>query len=326
MTYQSAPVEVLGIGSPLIDHIIPVSDEYLKSIPGSKGGMEGVDYPTFQKILKQAGPRARLTSGGSGANTIKGLANLGHRCALVGKIGLDEAGETFKKSIEALGIYPHLIPSSTHTGQIACLITPDGERTFRDFFGASQELRVEDLKEEFFHGVKLVHIEGYTILNEELTRRAMQLAKKHGAKVSFDLASFELAQNYRKLMVKLLAQHVHILFANTPETRSLTGLDPERGCSVLRDLCDIAVVLMGKEGCWVGSHQQLIRCPAYPVNPLDTTGAGDLFAAGFLHGYLTGKNLHEAAHYGALAAAEVVQVFGAEIPPEIWKDLRTKIL
>lgn len=319
------PIEVLGIGSPCIDHIIPVTEEFMQSIPGGRGGMIPVNYEDFQRIMAMAGPRASLNTGGSGANTIKGLANLGHHCALIGKIGNDDAGINFKKNLESLGVQPYLISSTLHTSQIACLVTPDGERTFRDFFGAGQQIQAEDLNEEFFHGVKLVHIEGYTILNENLTLRAMQLAKKHGAKVSFDLASFELATNYRPELVKLLSQHVDILFANELETRSLTGLGPERGCGLLRDLCDIAVVLVGKDGCWVGSPLEVAHYPAYPVNPLDTTGAGDLFAAGFLHGYLTGMPLKDAAHFGALAAAEVIQVYGAEIPNAVWNHLRQKI-
>ena len=319
------PVEVLAIGSPFLDHIIPVSEDYLASLPGGKGGMEEVDFSTFKRIIATAGPRTNLASGGSGANTIKGLSYLGHKCALAGKIGNDDAGITFIESIEKSGVISYLMPSGIHTGQIACLITPDGERTFRDYFGAGEKLHPDELKDEFFEGVKLVHIEGYTLLNERLVVRAMELAKKHGAKISFDLASFELAAQFRPQIVHLLSHHVAILFANTLETRALTGLDPERGCSILSDLCDIAVVLMGKDGCWVGGEDGLVRCPAYPVDPLDTTGAGDLFAAGFLHGYLSGKSYAESAHYGALVAAEVVQVYGAEIPETVWAELRTKV-
>ena len=183
-----------------------------------------------------------------------------------------------------------------------------------------------DLKREFFEGVKLVHIEGYTLLRGDLTLKAMEMAKQAGAKVSFDLASFELAGSFKKEIIDMLTHHVDILFANADETRSLTGLTPDQGCSMLKDLCDIAVVSLNKDGCLIGHGPEVMHCIAYPVEPLDTTGAGDLFAAGFLHGYLTGQSLPRCAHYGALTAAEVVQVFGAEIPDETWQHLRKKIL
>lgn len=318
--------EVLGIGSPIIDHVIQISEEYLKAIHAVKGSMKAVDYNTFCRIVENSGSKTNLKAGGSSANTIKGLARLGHSCAFVGKIGEDAAGQTFIKSIKESGVQPIMVQSSTPTGQLACLVTPDGERTFRDFLGASQEMSPDDLKPEMFTGVKLVHIEGYTLMNEALTQRAMELAKAAGAKVSFDLANFELVNQFRSHIIHLLSRHVDILFANTAETRMLTKRDPEQGCDVLKDLCDIVVILMGPEGCWIGHGFEKFRCFAYPVEPLDTTGAGDLFAAGFLHGYLTGQHLTECAHYGALAGAAVVQVFGAEIPEEIWEKLREQIL
>jgi|EndMetStandDraft_5_1072996.scaffolds.fasta_scaffold92357_1 sugar/nucleoside kinase (ribokinase family) len=317
--------DILGIGAPFLDHILTVSDEFLTKIPGAKGGMEPVDYKSFLQILENSGSAVNLAGGGSSANTIKGLAQLGHRCALLGKIGNDQAGKTFLEEIKKLNIVPLLLPSSLATGQVLCLVTPDGQRTFRDYLGAGQEMQASDLKPAHFEGTKLVHIEGYTLMNEPLTQRAMELAKEARAKISFDLASFELAEHYKTQIVHLVAHHVDVLFANVDETRTLTGHEPKKGCAILKDLCGIAVVMMGKEGCWVGHEDQIMHFPAYPVEPLDTTGAGDLFAAGFLHGYLEGRSLRECAHYGALAAAEVVQIFGAAIPDETWEKLRKDI-
>ncbi len=319
---QRAPYDILGVGAPFIDHILPVSEEYLATIPGEKGGMQPVDYQTLRAIIDDSGAEALLRVGGSGANTIKGLANLGHRCALLGKVGMDPAGKAFLKSLKSLNIQSLLIPTSTPTGQLVCLVTPDGQRTFRDFLGSQLEMRPEDLNPHHFEGVQWVHIEGYTLLNERLTIRAMEYAKRAGAKISFDLASFELAARYKIHIIHLLAHHVDIVFANREETRALTGMDHEKGCAVLKDICGIAVVLMGADGCFIGHEQEILHCPAYPVNPLDTTGAGDIFAAGFLHGYLTGKSLRECARYGALAAAEVVQVYGAEIPQDSWARIK----
>lgn len=318
--------EILGVGSPLIDLVFQVEDSFLENMQAVKGSMKPLDFPAFSDLLKKCGTQPNVRMGGSSANTIKGLAHLGQHCALVGKIGTDAAGEAFLQSLEKSNVVSLLQFSSTPTGQIACLVTPDGERTFRDYLGASLEFSAEDLKPEMFKGIKLVHIEGFTLMHKNVTLRAMELAKAAGAKIAFDLSNFELVQHFQEKIIELLTHYVDILFANREETRALTKLDSEEGCRVLKDLCDVVVTLMGAEGCWVGHGNQQQYCPAYPFVPLDTTGAGDLFAAGFLHGYLTGRPLTECAHYGALAGAAVVQVFGAEIPDEQWKLLRHQIL
>jgi sugar/nucleoside kinase (ribokinase family) len=320
------PPEVLGIGSPFLDHVIFVSEDFIAKIPGKKGGMVPVDYWIFRSLLEESGAPVNLSIGGSSANTIKGLAHLGHQTAFVGKIGQDPAGEIFKKSLKELNITSLLLPANSPTGQLVCFVTPDGERSFRNFLGASQELQASDLTSTMFQNVKLVHIEGYTLLNHPLTEKAMQLAKEANALVSFDLSSFEITEDYRPEIIHLITHYVDILFANIDETKTLTHLPPEKGCDVLKDMCNIAVVMMGINGCWVGQDQSKIWCPAYPVHPIDTTGAGDLFAAGFLHGFLTGKSLPTCAHYGALTAAAVVKVYGAEIPKSAWEKLQKVIM
>lgn len=318
--------EIIGIGSPFIDHIIEVSEELLTQIPGAKGGMVAVDYQTLIQLLADmGGHQPALILGGSGANTIKGLANLGHRCALIGRIGRDVMGKRFLEHLEEIGVTSFLQHSDTPTAQVVCLVTPDRERTMRSFLGASQEMTGKDLDPAVFKGARLVHIEGYSLFKESLTQRAMELAKEAGAKISFDLGSFEVVQAFQSTIIELLARYVDIVFANVDETRQLTRLDPEKGCGVLSDLCSTAVILAGKEGCWIGNRNRQIKVPAFPVEPIDSTGAGDLFASGFLHGYLQGRSLEECARYGALAGAAVVQVFGVNLTPEHWQQLKTKM-
>jgi len=319
--------EVLGIGNPFLDYIVHVNEDYVASLAGQKGGMQSVDHQEFHQILENSGEKPRLIAGGSAANTVKGLAYLGHRCALTGKGGRDPVAAIFKESLLSFGVDAYLTLSDLPTGQAVCLVTPDGQRTLRDYLGASRELCPRDLDPSLFLGVSHVHIEGYTLMNQGVSFRAMELAKQNGATVSFDLSSFELAAQYKEHIIDVLLPHVDILFANEEETYSLTHLDPEQGCLLLKDQCGVAVVKMGSEGCWVGRKEgDLVhRYPAYPVKPLDTTGAGDLFSAGFIHGYLTGRTLQESAKYGALIAAEVVQVYGAEISLEVWNRLRQEL-
>lgn len=317
--------DILGIGAPFVDHIIQVSEEYISQLPGKKGGMWPVDYRTLTKIINSSGSAPTLILGGSGANTIKGLANFGYRCALSGKIGTDEAGRKFLASMKSLGITSFLQPTHNPTSQVVCLITPDKERTMRAFLGASEEMRGEDLDPRNFVGVRLVHIEGYSIMKEGVAQRAMELAKSVGAKVSFDLGSFEVVKAYKKALIELLARYVDIVFSNQEETLALTGREPEKGCEVLRDICETAVILLGKEGCLVGQGTREVYCPAFKVDAVDSTGAGDLFASGFLHGVLQGCSLEECARYGALTGAAVVQVVGVDIPPQSWDEIKRKI-
>lgn len=320
-----ASYEVLGIGAPFIDYIVEVDNAFIEKLPGEKGGMVLVDYETLRFIVEQSGSRALVISGGSGANTIKGLANFGHSCALVGKIGSDEAGKLFLKAMEALSVTPLLIQTDTPTAQAVCLITPEGERTMRSYLGAAQGLAAKDLKPAMFKDVRLVHVEGYTLFKEGLTERAMKLAKAAGAKVSFDLGSFEVVHAYRETIMDLLDRYVDIVFANRDEIQALTYLTPEEGGVVLSGMCEISVALLGAEGSLISSGSQQIKVPTFEVDVVDTTGAGDLFASGFLHGYLKGCALQECARRGALAGSAVVQVLGAELSPKAWLAIKTQV-
>lgn len=323
---MTAP-EVLGIGAPVIDYIVDVPEEFIEELTGRKGGMVIVDYQTFSSMLHLSNQKPHLFLGGSAANTIRGLANFGHSCAFLGKIGRDAAGNKFLNGMKALGIKTNfLIHSDTPTAQVICFITPDKERTMRAYLGASQEITKGDLHKHMFHGIKHLHLEGYILLNPLVARRAVELAKEAGAKVSLDLGSFEVVESNRELVIEFLTHYVNVVFANRDEVKMLTRLDPEKGCNVMRDICETVVVLLGKEGCWVGQQIGQARCPAFPVHePLDTTGAGDLFASGFLHGYLKGYPLEECARFGALAGAAVVKVRGVEIPPHEWIMLKNLV-
>lgn len=318
MTSPNIKHSVLGVGAPILDYLIHVSEEYLIAIGGKKGGMEVVDYETMLSIIENSGHIPKEVAGGSSTNTIKGLARLGHACAVTGKIGQDFRGEKVLKSLAALNIATHYRYSATPTAHVASLITPDGMRTMRSFLGACSEMCGEDLQPKIFEGAGLVHIEGYTLLCRQLTKTAMVLAKEAGALVSFDLGSFEVINTFKLEITDLLSNYVNIVFANEDEIHALFEQPPHQGCAMLSSLCELAVVMLGKKGCLVGYRGNVKAYPAYPVVAIDTTGAGDLFASGFLHGYLQGKPLEECAHYGALTGAAVVQVIGAEIPDELW--------
>lgn len=316
--------EILGIGNPIIDHVLHVDDKFMDTIPGQRGGMVPVDYKTFEEILLKAAEFNFFpisVAGGSCSNTLKGLAHLGYRSGLIGMIGKDAWARKYVSAIQELGITPLFQVSDLPTAQVLCLVTPNGERTCRTFLGASQNIQPEIINPAIFNGVKLVHVEGYSLLQSNLTETVMQYAKEAKAKISFDLASFEVVKQHKERILYLLAEFVDIVFGNEKETFSLVEAHAEKGCKKLIELVDIAIVMQGNQGCWVGQGNFLIHEPVEKVKVVDTTGAGDLFASGFLAEYMAHKSLRECARVGNLLGSAVVQVSGSELPRTTWNKI-----
>lgn len=318
-------IEILGVGTPIIDLVVNVSYEYIASLAGSKGGAFEVDQETLLGLIQASGQSPVLVVGGSSANTIKGLACLGRQCSFFGKIGNDSFGRTIVNEMNRLKIHSHLVLGDLPTAQVACLISPDFERTMRSYMGAGAQISPQDITKSLFENVKLVHIEGYTLAYEGVTQRAMQLAQESGTLISLDLASFELVDKNKPLLIELISEYVDIVFANEDEIRKLTGLDPYQGCYWLSKICEISVVKMGTQGSWAISQGEMAFQPCFSVGTIDTTGAGDLFASAFLHGYLSGKSLQECSSYGAFVAAHVVQVIGTDIPNDTWERIKKHV-
>lgn len=317
--------EILGIGTPCMDLLLTVDDSFLKSIGSEKGGSTHDDWETLSRVLESANQTPRCATGGSASNTIKGLSSLGHKTALTGMLGRDEMARRYLDSIRPLGIVSKLIRTNTPSQHVVALITPDHQRTFRVFTGASDEFKSSFLTPDLFKDVKLVHIEGYALYNEDVVETAMRMAKEAGALVSFDMGNYRVVRQFKSRILELLPKYVDIVFANEDETLELTDRSPKEGCAYLRTLCPIAVVLLGAEGCWTGNAEELIHSVSYPVNVVDTTGAGDLFASGFLHGHLNQLSLKECAVCGNLTGGTVVELMGAEIPQNKWSSLKAKM-
>ena len=318
----SQEIRVLGIGSPCVDQIFTVEEDYLKVIEIKKGGSAQVDYEKLKQVIAGCQGMPHVAPGGSCLNTIKGLAGLGEKCAIVGKVGEDSSGEYMLENLRKQHVQSLFVPTLTPTAQVVSLLTPDHQRTMLIFPGASLELTADDLRSEHFHGVTLVHLEGYLLRNGYMTEKVMKMAKDAGKLISFDLGCFQLVQENRDLILSLLRSYVDIVFANEDEIFALTGLDPKAGCVELQKICPIAVVLMGKEGCLVGSRDRLIAKATLSAEVVDTTGAGDLFASGFLYGILRGYDLETCAYLGNCLGSTIVGVKGAEIPESQWVELK----
>ncbi len=320
---KNNPYRVLGVGAACIDLLLPVSEEFLsQQVPGAKGGSQPIDSEQFNLIVSKSGVTPTLATGGSCANTIKGLASLGEKCAFLSHVGSDPLGKHFAHYMEKLGVVNLFYRSKEPTARVLCLITPDGQRTMRYCMGSSEEIPLHFLNLDYFKGVTLVHIDAYSFRNGNLVKQVMQLAKKAGAKISIDLSSFEIVQDYHHTLMELLPQFVDIVFANRDETKALLGLDPFEGCLKLHTMCPIAIVLLGPAGCFVSYQGRLLHSPAYPAQLVDSTGAGDLFACGFLYDYLHGYSIAQCARLGNRLGGAIIEYRGAELPLEKWKEVQ----
>jgi sugar/nucleoside kinase (ribokinase family) len=287
-----------------------------------------MDSDALDAILaKTSGPDAKVP-GGSAGNTIFGLAKLGMPTSFLGKLGKDQDGDIYKSGLAELGgdTAAFCFNENVHTARCLSLVTPDSERTMRTDLGAAATITEEDIKPEIFSGISNVHIEGYMLFAENILRKVLEEAKKAGCVVSLDLASFEVVRFKKDILPELLSNYVDIVFANEDEAREFCGDIPlEDALEQLSELCETAVVKMGKEGSLIKSKGKIAKVKANPVNAVDTTGAGDLWQTGFLFGFLNGATLEDCGKYGSILGAEVVQVMGAKISEERWIEIKGQI-
>lgn len=316
--------KVLGIGNALVDIIITLEDDQLLNdfrLP--KGSMQLVDRVFSDRILNGTGSlRKTIASGGSCANTIHGLASLGVETGFIGKICHDEFGSFFLDDLRAKKIRPYLFFSPTETGRAISLVSPDKERTFATFLGAAMELAPENLIPNLFNGYDIIHFEGYLVQNHALFLKALDLAKQHQLKISLDLSSYNVVEENLGFLINIVNDYVDILFANEDEAMAFTGLLPRDALEKMALGCDVAVVKMGEYGSWIKSPDAVIPIRSHPVDIRDTTGAGDLYAAGFLYGLANRLPLDKCGQIASCLAAKVIETEGAKIPENKWKEVR----
>ena len=315
---------VLGVGTAAVDLLIQVDDNFFEAhVPGEKGGSFLCGPDTVSRILQAHGTAHKIVPGGSSANTMRALAKLGERSAFFSHIGADSLGDYFGKDLNKWGVIARLVKlSDLPTAQILCIITPDGQRTFRAFDPPVAHVLPA---EEDFKNVQLVHLEARQLRNGSSVEVALQLAKKVGAQVSLDLSCFEIVREFRPVLLELIEKYVDIVFCNEDEIRALTGLPSQEGCLELQKITKIVAVTQGSKGCIVGQKGEIIVVPTYPATVVDTTGAGDLFAAGFLYGYLHNFSLRECALLGNRLGSAVVEVIGAQLPEVRWEEINALI-
>lgn len=320
---------ILGIGNALTDilGVLP-DDSWLDRFHLPKGSMQHVDEATGDKIwqeLKTMG--VQYVAGGSAANTLTGTAVFGLRSGFIGKVGDDELGALYKSDLDRNGICSNLLKGQAASGRAMVFITPpNGERTFAVYLGAALELGPEDLKPEFFEGYDYFHIEGFLVQNQLLLRRAVELAKEAGMFISLDLASYNVVESNKTFLHDIVENYVDLVFANETEAHAFTGeRSPRKALEEIARLCRIAVVKVGKDGSMIQSGEDYHYIEAFPAQTKDATGAGDLYAAGFLYALAEGMPLRVCGEVGSIIAAKVVEVVGPKIDIPRWKEAKQLI-
>ncbi len=314
---MASTLDVTGVGNAIVDVLAHAEDELIMRLGLHKGTMRLIDAGGADRLYAQMAPAVEI-SGGSVANSMAGLASLGGRAGYIGKVKGDQLGQVFTHDIRAAGVAftTRSAEAGPPTARCLILVTPDGQRTMSTYLGACVELGPADIDEALIARSKVIYLEGYLWdppRAKEAMLKAANLAHKHGGRVALSLSDAFCVDRHRAEFEQLIDDHVDILFANEAESAALTGATSFDGAlSTLRGRCELAVLTRGAQGAVVLSGGERFEVSAEPVpQVVDTTGAGDLFAAGFLYGFTHGYGPGEAARIGALCAAEVISHFGA---------------
>ncbi len=310
--------DVYGVGNSLVDIQAKIDESLLARLEFAKGIMTLVDESTQTRVLSALnGAAISRCAGGSAANTIAGLADFGGRGAYAGKLGRDDLGEFWLKDMRDLGVRIEVPQTNGQTGTCVCLITEDAQRTMLTHLGMSSTLGPDDISESEIKQSKFVYIEGYLFTGDSTkgaALKAIELAKKHGVKVAFTVSDPFLININRDLFWELIAGPVDLLFCNLEEARSLTGLVDPIDCAqkIHSHAADVALTL-GGDGSLLIHDGKTIPIEGVPVTAVDTTGAGDMYAAGVLYGITNGLTWQQAGHLASHAAARVVAQMGARL-------------
>ena len=319
---------ILGIGNALTDILAVLPDDtLLRKFHLPLGSMQHVDMETGDRIwedLKHYG--VKYVPGGSAANTITCTAIFGMPSGYVGKIGNDDLGNLFKSSMEQFGVKAPMLYGTKSSGRCMVFITgANAERTFADYMGATLEMGPDDLDPSFFEGYDYFHIEGYLVQNQELISKAARLAKAAGCTISIDMASYNVVESNNTFFHNLVENYVDIVFANETEAKAFTKKEPQEAIVELANLCQIAVVKVGKAGSMIKSGNEYHFIEPWPAKPIDATGAGDTYAAGFLYAHSLDLPLKVCGEIGSIIAAKVVEVIGTKIDIPRWRDAKEEI-
>jgi sugar/nucleoside kinase (ribokinase family) len=328
VTHQT--LELVGVGSPIVDLTVQIPESFLKNVRGDKGGMVLVDDAEMAEILARLATQPSVTTGGSAANATFNAARLGVSATFVGKLGNDPLAETYLKKFAAAGVDTSrfkrgLVPNA----RCLAMVTPDAQRTMRTNLGAAMTLSPSEITEADFRGARHAHIEGYLVFNQALSDAVLESARAAGCTISLDLSSFEVVNASRDWIMTQLGKGIDVVFANEDEIRALFPGDPQDYSMLAKKLAAhgvTAAVKLGADGAWIATGKELHRIEPEKVDTVvDTNGAGDAWAAGFLYGYLRGMPLPRCGTLGNIMGSETVRHVGPLIPDEAWARVKNRV-
>lgn len=319
--------KVLGIGNALVDIMISLPGDFLLTQLGlPRGGMTLVDKTRSAEIYSATKPYQKtVTTGGSAANTIHVLSGLGQPCGYAGKIGKDELGSLFAGEFTLKGIQVHLPEAASDTGRVMAMVSPDSERTMATYLGAAAELTPSDFPPELFSTYTLVYVEGYLVQDHNLIETIVKTAHSLGKTVAVDLSSYNIVEQNLEFLTGIIRKYVDIVFANEEEALAFTGENPASAVRKLADLCDLAIVKTGRFGSLIGTKNETIQVDPVPAHAVDTTGAGDSYAAGFIYGYLKNLPLVKCGDIASLVSSRMVETMGAKLSELQWSEILNSV-
>ncbi|MBN2434968.1 MAG: adenosine kinase [Spirochaetes bacterium] len=322
--------DLIGVGSPIVDLLAKINENFLLNIGGGKGGMQLVDDSIMDKIITEIDKSTITVSpGGSAANTIFAASHLGLRTAFVGKLGRDENSRFYESEFRRAGGSRSRFKHTYHNSTARCLslITPDAERTMRTNLAAASELDVSDINSHDFQECRHVHLEGYLMYNPELFIHILKTVKQSGCTISMDLGSYEVVNSSRLELTELISKYVDMVFANEDEAEALFGKnDHEKNLDSLGDLCETAAIKIGPDGSLIKSGKDFVLVKPEPASArIDTTGAGDLWASGFLYARLRGHDLATSGRAASYMGARAVEKTGTAFNSEEWQYIQKGI-
>lgn len=317
---------VIGIGSALVDILTRIdNDDILKELEIRKGSMHLVDEKSTAIIEKRLeNYESSMAPGGSAANTIHALSKMGIESGFISFIGKDEIGKFFENSMNSVGVKSYLFHSDTASGTARTIISADGERTFATNLGASLELNERVITSDIFKQWDYCYVEGYLIANKPVFVKTISTAKACGCKVILDLASFNVVEENRDFLNELLPQ-IDIIFANEEEAKALTLMSAEESLHYIAEKVEIAVVKVGKNGSLIKRGNEVVQIGCNKIDVVDTTGAGDMYAAGFLYGLINDYDLESCGIIGNHLAESIIQVIGAKMDEERWEMFKKNL-
>lgn len=321
--------KVIGFGNALTDFLVNLrSDDVLSEFGLGKGSMNLVDSELQRQIQESTADLPHtLSLGGSTANTMRAMARLGTEVGYIGKVGRDSTGRFFEAALENLGIEPFISYGTQRSGRCLSLVSADGERTMVTYLGAALEMTTDDIRPEIFVGYDCLYVEGFQVQNHEVIAHTMRLARDGGLKIAIDLASYNVVEENLEFLRGLVADYVDIIFANEQEAETFTGeAEPINALEAISKMCELAVVKIGTRGALIKCGGEVIHVGIMAAaRRVDTTGAGDFYAAGFLSGLCEGLTLRQCGTIGAIAAGKVIEVVGTTFGEEAWKEIFTLI-